>query len=225
MELDRTLPKDQRILLAAEQVFSKHGYERATVDEIIALADVGKGTVYKYFGNKEQLFYKLVSAKNEPFVQDLERAVAGASSLTGKFQAYFTTMLTFYREHASLWQIILNEMVGCKQGCMVTFVDGKPKVSSKYSLALSSELEEQILRYFFLIEKEIDILRGLIREGKNRGLLKSGDMTARTLSLFFGVAMSVFFPHGEIGSLEPEELAKVIVDRFFYGEATKAPIE
>ena len=48
-EIDKTLPKDQRILLAAEEVFSRRGYVQATLDEIIALADTGKGTVYKYF--------------------------------------------------------------------------------------------------------------------------------------------------------------------------------
>ena len=64
MAIDTSLPKDIRILQAAEKVFSQHGYEKATLDEIIALADVGKGTVYKYFGNKEHLFYKLVADKN-----------------------------------------------------------------------------------------------------------------------------------------------------------------
>lgn len=42
-EIDKTLPKDQRILLAAEEVFSRRGYVQATLDEIIALADTGKG--------------------------------------------------------------------------------------------------------------------------------------------------------------------------------------
>ena len=37
-EIDKTLPKDQRILLAAEEVFSRRGYVQATLDEIIALA-------------------------------------------------------------------------------------------------------------------------------------------------------------------------------------------
>lgn len=67
MAIDTSLPKDIRILQAAEEVFSQHGYEKATLDEIIALADVGKGTVYKYFGNKEHLFYKLVADKKRPF--------------------------------------------------------------------------------------------------------------------------------------------------------------
>ena len=47
MKLDKALPKDLRILQAAEKIFSMYGYEKATLDEIIALADVGKGTVYK----------------------------------------------------------------------------------------------------------------------------------------------------------------------------------
>ena len=62
MLINAKLSKDKRIEIAAEEIFSKYGYEKATLDQIIALADVGKGTVYKYFGNKEQLFYKLVAA-------------------------------------------------------------------------------------------------------------------------------------------------------------------
>ena len=50
-------------------------------DQIIALADVGKGTVYKYFGNKERLFYKLVIDRNNNFVNNLRLAVAGAENL------------------------------------------------------------------------------------------------------------------------------------------------
>jgi len=52
--------KKIRILQAAEIIFSRKGYVQATLDEIIELADTGKGTVYKYFGNKDNLFYTLV---------------------------------------------------------------------------------------------------------------------------------------------------------------------
>ena len=52
MQIDAKLPKEKRIEIAADEIFSRFGYEKATLDGIIALADVGKGTVYKYFGNK-----------------------------------------------------------------------------------------------------------------------------------------------------------------------------
>lgn len=106
MKIDGSLPKDQRILAAAEIIFSMYGYEKATLDQIIALADVGKGTVYKYFGNKEQLFYKLVIDRNNNFVNNLRLAVAGAENLEQKLLAYFKEMVTFYYDNSTLWQII-----------------------------------------------------------------------------------------------------------------------
>ena len=64
--------KRQQILDAAGVVFARKGYHKATVDEIIALADTGKGTVYNYFVNKEQLFYTLIQERSAPFEEIAE---------------------------------------------------------------------------------------------------------------------------------------------------------
>lgn len=50
-----------RIFEAAVQLFSEQGYERTTLDQIIARAKVGKGTVYRYFKGKEMLFLELIA--------------------------------------------------------------------------------------------------------------------------------------------------------------------
>jgi AcrR family transcriptional regulator len=42
-------------LKAAETVFSRKGYERATTREIAEAADVSEGTLYNYFGSKNDL--------------------------------------------------------------------------------------------------------------------------------------------------------------------------
>lgn len=44
-----------RILDAASRLFVERGIEEVTVDEIATEADVGKGTVYNYFGAKEDM--------------------------------------------------------------------------------------------------------------------------------------------------------------------------
>jgi TetR/AcrR family transcriptional regulator, mexJK operon transcriptional repressor len=54
--------KHQAILEAAEQVFLRDGYLGANMDELAALSQVSKQTVYKHFGSKEALFIELVSA-------------------------------------------------------------------------------------------------------------------------------------------------------------------
>ncbi len=46
----------KQIESAAQKIFLKKGYRRATVGEIAKLAGVGKGTIYLYFKNKEDLF-------------------------------------------------------------------------------------------------------------------------------------------------------------------------
>jgi TetR/AcrR family transcriptional repressor of mexJK operon len=48
--------KRKAILQAAMSVFLKSGFLGASMDEIAALAQVSKQTVYKQFSNKESLF-------------------------------------------------------------------------------------------------------------------------------------------------------------------------
>ena len=52
----RATRKRQAIMDAAWQVFSSQGYERTTVEAIVALAGGSKSTVYSYFQSKEDLF-------------------------------------------------------------------------------------------------------------------------------------------------------------------------
>jgi len=52
----QTERKRAAILAAAVRVFVRDGFSGATVDDIAALAGVGKQTVYNYFGDKNQLF-------------------------------------------------------------------------------------------------------------------------------------------------------------------------
>ena len=52
---EKELETKRRLMEATEAVFSRRGFAQATVDEIIALADTGKGTLYKYFGNKDNV--------------------------------------------------------------------------------------------------------------------------------------------------------------------------
>lgn len=47
--------KREKILKAAAEVFAQKGIEQATIDEIAAMAGVGKGTVYRQAGKKEDI--------------------------------------------------------------------------------------------------------------------------------------------------------------------------
>jgi len=104
--------KRQQILDAAYIVFSRKGYHRATVDEIIALADTGKGTVYNYFINKEQLFYTLIKEHGAPFEATLEGIVASSELPLQKIETIIRAFLEFYRDNADLWRVVMYEVRG-----------------------------------------------------------------------------------------------------------------
>lgn len=218
MAIDNTLPKEKRILLAAEDIFSKYGYEKATLDEIISLADVGKGTVYKYYGNKEQLFYKLIQIKNEPFIEALHQAVISRDVLQEQIRAYLVEMIDFYKNNANLWQTIYFEMLGGHHGAMVCIENGKPVVKSTYAMEVSEELKERMLRYHKILDDAFVIMRNILSEASKDGVLKDGDDIIRTNYFLCGIAMVIFHDRDEVEKQSIENIAEICVDRFLNGE-------
>ncbi|HEV8695383.1 MAG TPA: TetR/AcrR family transcriptional regulator [Lysobacter sp.] len=61
----KDLGKRAAILDAAKRMFTAHGFERVSMDQIAAEAGVSKLTVYSHFGDKETLFSAAISAKCE----------------------------------------------------------------------------------------------------------------------------------------------------------------
>ncbi|MBO2535147.1 MULTISPECIES: TetR/AcrR family transcriptional regulator [Rummeliibacillus] len=54
------MDRKQEILEAAYKSFSLFGYKATTMDQVAKIANVGKGTIYTFFENKEILFQEIV---------------------------------------------------------------------------------------------------------------------------------------------------------------------
>lgn len=96
----RSERKRQAILDAAAQLFLASGYQGTSMDEIAALAEVSKQTVYKNFADKQQLFREIVlgtAARADDFVRDLPSALASSddlrASLTALARQYLATVM------------------------------------------------------------------------------------------------------------------------------------
>lgn len=53
--------RKQLIIEAATKSFSLFGYKATTMDQVAKLANVGKGTIYTFFKNKEELFDEIIT--------------------------------------------------------------------------------------------------------------------------------------------------------------------
>ncbi len=58
MAIDRR----KQIVEAAAKSFSLFGYKATTMDQVAKLANVGKGTIYTFFNNKEELFDEIMNS-------------------------------------------------------------------------------------------------------------------------------------------------------------------
>jgi TetR/AcrR family transcriptional repressor of mexJK operon len=80
-ETGRSARRRQAIIQAATDVFLRHGYLGATMDEVAARASVSKQTVYKQFADKEHLFAEIILDTTMELVDGLSAAVT--STLEG----------------------------------------------------------------------------------------------------------------------------------------------
>ncbi|MEL7634079.1 MULTISPECIES: TetR/AcrR family transcriptional regulator [Sporomusa] len=191
--------KRRQILDAAYTVFSRKGYHRATVDEIIALADTGKGTVYNYFVNKEQLFYTLIKERSAGFEAELDTIAALAEPALDKTKKAIRVFLEFYVQNADLWRVLMHEMRGL----------GREEPSS------FTEAEREKYRERFV--HTIGTLQRILQEGIDQGTIRQCDVHKAAHGLFSVIVMMVFqgFVGGEQDSID--STANSIADIFMYG--------
>ncbi|MET8580540.1 TetR family transcriptional regulator [Streptomyces collinus] len=73
-----------RILAAAREVFSEHGYEKTSVRGIAKAAGVDAALVHHYFGTKEQIFEAAVAVAFAPALNAPEALAAGPVEAVGE---------------------------------------------------------------------------------------------------------------------------------------------
>ena len=87
--------REQAILMAAESLFSEHGYSRVNVDEIAARAGVGVATIYKYFGTKPGLIRELFRPEIEKIRLAGEKVLAKPDADPGRGMARLIAQYRF----------------------------------------------------------------------------------------------------------------------------------
>ena len=97
------------ILDAATTVFSKRGFAAADVQEIADKTGVGKGTVYRYFPSKEELFLAAVDHGMRQLKETLDAAATGTDQPLERIAEGVRAYLTFFDEHAEIVELLIHE--------------------------------------------------------------------------------------------------------------------
>ena len=62
--------KERELLSAAYKLFISRGIEKTSIDDIVKMANVGKGTFYVYFKDKYEILNKIILKKSNEVIKD-----------------------------------------------------------------------------------------------------------------------------------------------------------
>ncbi|HFS82560.1 MAG TPA: TetR/AcrR family transcriptional regulator [Epsilonproteobacteria bacterium] len=124
--------KRRAIALACKEVLLKHGIKEITISKIAQTAGVGKGTIYEYFNNKEDIVFEIISAFISEHEQELlmirreQRPIREKvfRMLCSMYQdAYHQKQLMLYREYLAISLTSeVEEMQAFSQACRNRFL-------------------------------------------------------------------------------------------------------
>ncbi|MCM2310440.1 MAG: TetR/AcrR family transcriptional regulator [Steroidobacteraceae bacterium] len=103
--------KRQEILQAADEVFRKTGYERASMDEISAQVGCSKATLYSHFASKEELLYVVLTETTDPAFRATYAALKPGTPLRPTLQQFGEQLLRllYSPELQSLRRLVIAE--------------------------------------------------------------------------------------------------------------------
>jgi TetR/AcrR family fatty acid metabolism transcriptional regulator len=96
----------EKILDAAGRLFGTRRFHEVRMDDIAAEAGVGKGTLYRYFKDKDELYLKLLDRASGQFTGRVQAAVTHQGDTRGRLVALVRTVLDYFDEHPHLLELI-----------------------------------------------------------------------------------------------------------------------
>ena len=97
------------IIEAATKSFSLFGYKATTMDQVAKIANVGKGTIYTFFKNKEELFEEIVSTLVKEMISEADNVIDPGLAFTENVHRALYRLLEFRSQHQLMIKLIQEE--------------------------------------------------------------------------------------------------------------------
>ena len=98
-----------RLVQAAMDVFSQHGFHGTTVDDIVAASQTSKGAFYHYFPSKQGIFLNLLDRLAAMVETGVEAAINEEQGAMAKVEAALRVVLEVAAAQPDLTRILLIE--------------------------------------------------------------------------------------------------------------------
>ncbi|WP_425230813.1 TetR/AcrR family transcriptional regulator [Sphingomonas sp.] len=105
------LQKRARIVMAARDLFQRHGFAETTTQQIAATADIGTGTLFLYAHSKEDLLIMVFKDEMLATVRAIYAGLSPHATTVERLMSVFDRMADYHATDADLSRILLKELV------------------------------------------------------------------------------------------------------------------
>ncbi len=170
----------QEILDAAALAFASDGYQNTDLQVLADRLKVAKGTLYRYFPSKRELFLAAVDRGVRLLHDQVEASAKGVSEPLARLELAMTAYFKFFDDHPELIELFIQERA--------EFRDRKTSTYFEHSDANAGPW--------------IEMFAGLIQDGAVRTMPVERIMNALG-NLVYGTLFTTYF-RGKSGSLEAQ---------------------
>ncbi|MEG0260297.1 MAG: TetR/AcrR family transcriptional regulator [Lysinibacillus sp.] len=103
------MDRRQEIIEAAAKSFTLFGYKATTMEQVAKIANVGKGTIYTFFANKEILFQEIVMSLVREMKAEADAILDVSASFMENAHMALMKMLQFREKHLLFAKLIEEE--------------------------------------------------------------------------------------------------------------------
>jgi AcrR family transcriptional regulator len=105
----KTETKRNEILEAASRVFAERDFHQVLIDDVAASARVGKGTIYRYFDTKEDLYFSTILYGFDALFEGLESSLSAESSPVARLERIAGEVIAYFSARGYLATLLHDE--------------------------------------------------------------------------------------------------------------------
>jgi AcrR family transcriptional regulator len=115
--------RQDEILEAAARLFAKHGYSNTDTQLLADELGFGKGTLYRYFRSKRDLFLAVVDRVMRALCEQVDAVMVDVADPLEGIAAGIRTYLAFFAEHPQYVELLIQERAQFKDRKKPTYFE------------------------------------------------------------------------------------------------------
>jgi AcrR family transcriptional regulator len=151
----------EEILDVATRLFAEFGYSNADTQQLADRLQVGKGTIYRHFASKRELFLAAVDRGMSRLRERVCASMEGVDDPFDRIASGIEAFLTYYYEHPEIVELIIQERAYFKDRPKPTYIEHREKNVERWREFYRSLIAEGRVRAI-PVERITDVISDLL---------------------------------------------------------------